>query len=529
MVLTLSKNFCEYKSYTKLFNKMIKIDSLKNIGKIVSSILNNKSNFSLNLKDGIKYLNPLTQYENLVRFTLAHWEKHYSTNSIDDKNIHKFEYRYWKIIEKILPQKKDKHLNKKEYNILLRYLFIALHDQLSFPPQEIFNKFYKYLRLYSQNNIKEYISEKIWISVENLFKIWLTYFIYFKLEREIGKTFFYKKNNNIYNKEIDMFHKLFIIEIDNVSNIIKEKMDNSEYEDRLYAWKRECENTPIYEIKKDNTSSLICPLPYLIIFWITLWLPYKIKNNWTQDWKFWQYLWDAFETFIGEIIKQYKGNSKILKWVASSGKSDADRFMLEKKILLVIECKARKLKHPTKFILSNKVSLEKDINIFIDALIQCHKSSLYQNISHKFKQESMPDTTICIVVILEDSFLEIINELSYEEIDNWNSKETDEYVKNYKKLIVDKLNCELNKNKIKKDEFYEKKYLLLSSSDFEILFKSIEKYWLKKLTQQITNNINEIIFWLRWLDQVYRDISGSKKTFYENNGEEFIEKIKTTM
>lgn len=499
----LTQDLQEYHDYIKIFKRIRKIESLYAMRNYSCHIIQeikkpidttrielNKEEFDNNPI----FTKAIFRCENFVRDILAYGETRYSEDNLcQRKRLAKARNNNrtleWKITELISHEYWDKKI--------IHSFFILAHDQFTYQSQNLYNTFCKYFWIYSEANIAKYIENELWISIKAIYAIWLSYFGLFWKFFEVNeisqlKDFCITENDN------KIFHKLFSCELSEIWEKIKKIKEESKYEDILYAGKRCLADTPLYKIWN---KKIICPLPHMLIYRITSGITYKFTWKWEHDWTFGKLLWAAFEQFIWWIVNEHNKDKirTTVEWEKWGWIRDADRFIKEDENLFIIECKARKLTNQTKSTLSTTDSLEYDIKIIVDALIQSYESSLEQNLQKKFWKKTIFKSISCIVVLLEETFIRLIESFS----DN-----------PYAEILKTKLKEKLIEKAIDEKDFYSREYLVLSSTDFEILTQAAKKISFKEIIDWKKKKY-PWLFWIKWfIDEEYWNKIDFEKPFY---------------
>lgn len=498
----LTKDLREYYDYIKILKKMQKIDSLEAIRnyacfaikEINKPIDTNKVEINSNEIKKQVIFQALFWLENLTRDILAYWWTYFSSESLcKRKNLtrarNEFNNLEWRITQEIT----EIFGNDK----IIHVLFLLWQDQFTHQEQNAYHLFCRYYRLYSETELSKYINEKLWISVDALYILWLTYFGMF------SKNFIVNTKSNfnwisIKNEDNKKFLDLFSLDIDIQSQRIKSIQESAEITDILYSWKRCLIDAPIYDIWNKQA---VCPLPHFLMQRLTTWISYFFTWSWVHDWKFWDLLWLSFEKFIGKIIYESNLSQRdVIEWEKWTKTRDADRFIKEKNTLITIECKARELTKTTKTLVSQTKSFENDIWIIADALIQSFESINKENINKKFWKKIIFDEYFNLVILLEDTLLRIIDSIN-----------KDHFLKESLNQAIEK---KLALKSIKKNDYEKINYLVLSVNEFELLTFLAKTHWFGSLIREKKTKY-PWLFWIKWyLEEQYKNEFPKGKPFY---------------
>jgi hypothetical protein len=424
---------------------------------------------------------------------LAYWETYSSSESLCKwKNLtrawNEFHVFEWKITEEIIKS----YGNDK----IIHVLFLLWHDQFTHQEQNAYHLFCRYYRLYSDTKLSEYLNKKLWISVDSLYILWLTYFSQF------SRTFKVNTQSNfewikITNKDNEKFFSLFSMPINEQSKRIKIIQESAEVTDILYSWKRCLIDSPIYLL---SNNQAICPLPHFLMQRLTTWISYFFTWWWVHDGKFWDLLWLAYEKFIWKVLAEANMSQlNIVEWEKWTKKRDADRFIQENDVLITIECKAREITTTTKTLVSQTKAFEHDILKIVDALIQSYESVTKENITKKFWVNKKFKKYYNLVILLEDTLLWIIDSIPKEHF--------------LKELLDKTIDKKLKLKWINKNDFEKINYLVLSTNEFELLTHLAKTHWYEKLIKEKKEKY-PWLFWIRWyLDENYKK-EFPKQPFY---------------
>ena len=508
----------EYNTYIQHLRRLQKIESLYALWNYSCNVSNkfNRPLDSVIEFDPKKYNDKsvfklsVFWWENLVRDTLAYSGRYYSEKNLCSRQQLARAWNYWNTFSwKCTELIHERYWSHKVVHSLL----LLAHDQF-ISQAELYNLYCKYLALYLYPPLKSYIESQLWISIECVFTLWLLYFTL------AWSSFVNDKDSqikwlDINDNDLQQFHKLFSIEIEKISDAIIEEINKADELDLPYAWKWLLVRYPAYIIE---SNKIICPLPHMFIYRITFWLVYDFVGDGKNDGKFWDLFWSAFESLIWEIINVENDIYKkriVVEWWKWTGVVDADWFIQEDEALFIIECKTKKLKYKTKSLITDIHPMEEDISIIADALIQSYKSSCAENISPKFKDGDNFKQKYCIVALLEETFMWLF--------ESFDSTE-------YKGMLDGVITTKLQNMGISKKEFNSNKYLVLSSTEFEVMVQMAGKKSFRELIEWKYSKYSWY-FWIQWfISETYpSDMETLRSPFYNKYIKQVSDKIQISL
>ncbi|HOI59793.1 MAG TPA: hypothetical protein PKU93_00550 [Candidatus Pacearchaeota archaeon] len=255
-----------------------------------------------------------------------------------------------------------------------------------FPWQVIPNGeyFMRYYKIFNRRFFDKIFLETFNITIREFYLISMLLFGFFS--KNVAAKIPITGIDIIENKKIDLFLDRFSIDILALRDRIKRQCH---YDDRFFYTFFPLRAFPIVNMDYGGEECLVCPIPTLLFWQITDGIYYKIidygkeikKKGEQKEFfgKFGNLLGESFEDYIGEINKKVcKNNLKYKKadeyFVGKDRKDSVDWLIMDKKAIIFLECKTKRINFLAKTELLSEKYLEDEFEKMAEYVIQVYKN-----------------------------------------------------------------------------------------------------------------------------------------------------------
>ncbi len=281
----------------------------------------------------------------------------------------------WKYFSKAL--QKIKHLENSiigNTSNLENNIYIELHRiaHRQFPWQSPPNKalLTRYYKIFKYPPLEQLLIEAVGLNTKELFTLGLgltgSYLKIFALTYPPNI-----QSLNITKEKYDHFLAHFSRSLEEIQSLLSESQKYDS--DFAYSF-NQLRFFPLIDVVFKGKRSHIAPIPTFLFWRLTDGVYFELCGLS----KFGKFFGDSFQKYAGEVLEQSISSSQKFYpeeeyHVGKNRKDTVDWILYDDKCLLFIECKTKKLKKASKESLMDTSSLEDDLGIMADSVVQVYK------------------------------------------------------------------------------------------------------------------------------------------------------------
>src|SRR3989344_1658373 len=284
-------------------------------------------------------------------------------------------------------------------NVLIEIYRIA-HRQFIWQSRPDLENVARYWKIYSDPKLSEVILKATGLTLDELFLIALaltgTYLDKYAL--------FYPPKidvKNIDQEHLDKFLKHFSLPI----NELRDRLSNEQRMNEKYAYAfNSLRAYPLIRMEYEGRDSIVCPIPPLLFRRITEGLYYEICKEPNFDSSF----GNAFQIFVGELLKKANEKAQVIpeRTYGKPEKRTVDWIVLDKSVLLFVECKGKRLTFEAKVSLTDTTELYRQLDIMANFIVQIYKTIVdYDDGKYPHLKFDKDKQVYQLLVTLEEWFL----------------------------------------------------------------------------------------------------------------------------
>ena len=305
---------------------------------------------------------------------------------------------------------------------------------------------------------------------------------------------------NIDQEHLDKFLKHFSLPI----NELRDRLSNEQRMNEKYAYAfNSLRAYPLIRMEYEGRDSIVCPIPPLLFRRITEGLYYEICKEPNFDSSF----GNAFQIFVGELLKKANEKAQVIpeRTYGKPEKRTVDWIVIDKSVLLFVECKGKRLTFEAKVSLTDTTELYRQLDIMANFIVQIYKTIVdYDDGKYPHLKFDKDKQVYPLLVTLEEWFL-------------FGSQALD--------ILDEKIRSKLNSLSISSKILDDKPYMICSVEGLDLLMQVSSKYSIDEIFRDKNKDVETRTWHLEiYIKDKYKEaVSKIKPLFKEefNNHMDF--------